>query len=218
MFLFVGSSFGAFVALWRLAMSFSPDPRFVEGFTGYLDVPMIAEKQDFAELLLAHERQLQRIALTYEKSRRNLSSIGITVAIASLAVPVATWTFILLDAFKAKEPMPNAWLLVASSTTSGALGLAIAVTLLRHLKNNQKPAAEVSERLLACIETGMAMNAIDAPPELKAKVKELAVTSFIKSPSQIQKIEEKEEEPSEQDKKLLSGLLSLLTKRGPESL
>lgn len=209
-FLLVGGSIGAFIALWRLSMAFVPDARFAEAHTGYIEIPDSFEHRTFGEHLITHSLQLRRIALSYEKQRQNLSRVGITVAIASLAVPVATWSVILLDAFSKTESMPNAWLLVVSSTTTGALGLAISVTLLRHIKNNQKPLAEISQRLLLCIETNIAISSTDGTAEIRNKTFSSALESFVRPPSIASATHQDSSRETESDNKLATTIMAML--------
>jgi len=191
-------------------MVFAPDAKFFEAHTGYIDVPESSKPRPFGEQLLEHASQLRRIALSYEKHRQNLTRIGVTVAIASLAVPVATWVVILQNAFSEKEAMPNAWLLVVSSTTTGALGLAISVTLLRHLKNNQKPLAEISQRLMLCIEANIAISSTDGTPEVRSSILASAFSAFVRPPSIASTQFDLNEHETEDDRKLAASLLTIL--------
>ncbi|MDQ8022185.1 MAG: hypothetical protein REI94_10115 [Moraxellaceae bacterium] len=207
--LVLGTAVGGFIAFWKLAMAFGHDGKPLPIRTGYIDIPDQQEMRAFSELLLGHARQLRRITLSYERHRQNLTRIGVTIAIASLAVPVATWTVILQDAFSTKETMPNAWLLVVSSTATGALGLAISITLLRHLKNNQKPLAEMSQRLMLCMETNISLCSEDATKEQRAAALSKAIDAFVMPPSIASARPETPDQEAEGDKKLATTLLSM---------
>lgn len=211
-FMIIGGSLGAFVSFWRLALAFIPDAKFPVTSNEYIEVSSMPDKRCFTELLLDYSRQLQRIAYSYEKQRQKLTKIGVTVGIASLTVPIATWIVILLDAFSEKESMPNAWLLVVSSSTTGLLGLAISVTLLRHLKNNQKPHGEISRRLMLCIETNIAINASDGSQEVRDKAFATALISFVQTPSlaATSKLGQEDDNDKDNDSKLIASFLSFL--------
>lgn len=213
-FLVVGSAPGAFIALWKLSLAFSPDIRIQEETPGFLDIPTIDREESFVQNLRNHCLQLRKIALSYERYRQNLTRIGVSIGLASLTVPIATWSVIFLDAFKKESVMPNAWLLVVSSTTAGFLGLSIAITLLKHLKSNQQPLSEISNRLLISVETLISTTSHSSSEEFKTSLVERAMNNFIQTPSSAHKTDDdKETAPSDQDNKIIERIITIFANK-----
>ena len=163
-----GSSVAAIYAAWKFSLAFSPEPQYRDEKLGYLEVEDAIDTRSLSEQLLTYRLHLRKVALSYEKQRQNLTRIALITALLLVSVPIYTWADI-LTRFADITALPNAWLLVFSSGSTGAIGLAIAVTIFRHIKNNQRPLTEIQERMFDALEAGMAINASDVSNELKAR-------------------------------------------------
>lgn len=213
MLLMIGTAITAIFAIWRLAMSFSPTSLVTESEAkGYFDIEEDVDTRTLPMQLLEYRRRMRRLALSYERQRLNLTVGGVIVATLLLAVPVSTWGVILAQAFSKRETLPNAWLLVVSSTATGGLGLAIAVTMLRHVKNNQRPLAEIQERMFDALEAGIALNASDINGEQRAK----SVDNVLKTLSLLRgrRAMDDAEESEESENKIFLDLLMAGIKSG----
>lgn len=202
----VGGSVVAVYAGWQLALAFAPDADFANKSLRYFDVERSVDQRGLGEQLISYRKNLRMVALSYERQRLNLTRIAILIAVLLVSVPVITWAYMLSHAFEGASH-PNAWLVVFSSSTTGAIGLAIAVTILRHVKNSQRPLTEIQERMFDALEAGIAINAANIPENVQLRALENVLTTLSVLRSR-QLAEVKDDEPNA-DKAVLMDILSI---------
>ncbi len=201
----IGASLAAVLAGWKFVLAFAPDADYSHKALGYFDVETTVDRRSLGEQLITYRQNLRIVALSYERQRQNLTRISILIAVTLVCVPIVTWCFMLQHAFD-RVSYSDTWAAVLSSSTTGAIGLTIAVTILRHVKNSQRPLTEIQERMFDALEAGIAINAANLPAELQQRVLEnvLNTLSILRS----RQLSEFKGDDGESDKSMLMDVLS----------
>jgi hypothetical protein len=211
----IGGSIAAVYAGWQLALAFAPDSDYANKAIRYLAVEAVIDQRDLGEQLIGYRKNLRMIALSYERQRLNLTRIAILIAVLLVSVPIVTWVYILAHAFDGIL-YPNAWKVVFSSSTTGAIGLAIAVTILRHVNNSQRALTEIQERMFDALEAGMAINAANIPENLRLRALENVLTTLSVLRSRQLAEARKDDEPSS-ERAMMMDILSAALSGVPKS-
>ncbi|AIT82063.1 hypothetical protein JI59_21205 (plasmid) [Novosphingobium pentaromativorans US6-1] len=143
----------------------------------YLDIRDNLDERPICEGLVEYRAVLRDYLSKKESGSLVLTKIGLTIAIVLISVPVITWIMILYQAFGTTEKLPNAWLLVVSSTATGGLGMAIALVILKHVNNEREYLIDIQDRILNYSELAVFFQSSDVPESIKLEL----LRSFLKS-------------------------------------